>query len=290
MATRNIFERKEKKYVLSEAQAQALLSVIADKIEPDEYPESNIKSTYYDTPDSAVIQRSLEKPVYKEKLRIRDYGCGSVFVELKKKFDGIVYKRRVEVSKKAYHAWIDGNVPFAEAYDAYPIEEGRVPSKTDIQIAAEVDEFRRRYGNLSKSVGVAVFRRSWRERGVEDGVRITMDFNLVYTDLRSQDCILKSLTDGVVMELKISGAYPVWLAHTLSQLKIFPTSFSKYGTAYKEMASRKAISQPSTILPNQQVATARRKTGETGTFKRPDHRGLSVNIPKRYDVSVAAIA
>ena len=85
MATKNIFERKEKKYVLSEAQAQALLAVIADKIEPDEYPESNIKSTYYDTPDYAVIQRSLEKPVYKEKLRIRDYGCGSVFVELKKK-------------------------------------------------------------------------------------------------------------------------------------------------------------------------------------------------------------
>ena len=244
---KNIFERREKKYMMSPAQAEAFLSLVSGEIEPDEYPEADIRSIYYDTPEYLVIQRSIEKPLYKEKLRIRDYGAGSVFVELKKKFDGVVYKRRIEMTHEACRLWLDGGKSFDEAYAAHPLD-GREPSRTDMQIAGEVESFRRRFPGLSKAAVVDVFRRSWREIGTEDGVRITMDSNLRFEDLRNPSGF-KTLTDDIVMEVKVSGAYPLWLAHALSQLKIFPKSFSKYGNAYKMMSAGGGIPSAGKAVP-----------------------------------------
>ena len=93
------FKRYEKKYLLTQAQYEAMLAGMADCMVPDEHPRYSISNVYYDTPDYALIRASLEKPVYKEKLRLRSYGVpgsrDTVFVELKKKYDGVVYKRRI---------------------------------------------------------------------------------------------------------------------------------------------------------------------------------------------------
>ena len=108
------FKRKEKKYVLEAGDYLALMALIGDKIEEDEYPYSHIESLYYDTPDWRMINRSMEKPLYKEKLRVRVYGetgeQNVAFVELKKKFKGIVYKRRIAMSPQGARAFMEGMV------------------------------------------------------------------------------------------------------------------------------------------------------------------------------------
>lgn len=94
----SIFQRTEKKYLLSPEQRRALELILGEHMEPDEYGLQTIANIYYDTPDCMLIRESLGKPIYKEKLRIRSYGRAEndseVFVELKKKFKGVVYKRR----------------------------------------------------------------------------------------------------------------------------------------------------------------------------------------------------
>lgn len=84
------FERYEKKYFLTPAGQKALLQTIAPYIKMDFYGKYTICNLYYDTPDWRLIRASLEKPVYKEKLRVRSYGVpapdGKVFAELKKKY------------------------------------------------------------------------------------------------------------------------------------------------------------------------------------------------------------
>ena len=93
------FERRELKYRITDAQRAALEAAFDARMVPDEHGESTICNIYYDTADYRLIRASLEKPAYKEKLRLRSYGVtepgGEVFLELKKKYKGIVYKRRI---------------------------------------------------------------------------------------------------------------------------------------------------------------------------------------------------
>ena len=95
------FKRYEKKYLVTQQQYNALAKVFAARMVPDRFAESTISNIYYDTPDFRLIRRSLEKPAYKEKLRLRSYGVPNeetqVFPEIKKKARGIVYKRRVSM-------------------------------------------------------------------------------------------------------------------------------------------------------------------------------------------------
>ena len=93
------FKRTEMKFLLTPYQYAALMREIENNIKPDDYPESHIENIYYDTPTDYLIRTSLEKPIYKEKLRLRTYGvpgaASPAFLEIKKKYDGIVYKRRI---------------------------------------------------------------------------------------------------------------------------------------------------------------------------------------------------
>ena len=96
-----VFKRKEVKYLLTEAQLAALRPALETHMEPDAFAHSSISNLYYDTPDFRMLRRSQEKPAYKEKLRLRGYGVPDeetqVFPEIKKKAEGIVYKRRVRM-------------------------------------------------------------------------------------------------------------------------------------------------------------------------------------------------
>ena len=223
--TRLSFKRFEKKYLLSAAQYAALMERLAPYIEPDEYFQSTVSSIYYDTRDFRLIRHSIDAPVYKEKLRLRSYrehtGAGDeVFVELKKKYRGVVYKRRVVTTEERAAAWLSGETAAPE----------------DGQVEREIDWFLRTYRPVPRAC-IACERTAW--RAVEDAeLRITFDEKLRW---REDALTLTAGTEGqplvgegeVLMELKLPNAAPLWLARLLSELRLFPVSFSKYGTAYK---------------------------------------------------------
>lgn len=219
------FQRIEKKYLLDAEQYEILRAVLDGFIEPDDYPDSTICNVYYDTPDHLLIRRSLDKPMYKEKFRLRSYGPATsqslAFMEIKKKYDGIVYKRRVATATEEAMSYLQG---------------GNTPQVNDTQIMEEIDWLLHTY-DLIPSMYLAYDRLAFRD--TEDPeLRITFDRNIRYRtydlDLTSGDYGKRLLpSEQVLMEIKIPGAAPVWLSHALSELKIFPESFSKYGKCYQ---------------------------------------------------------
>ncbi|MCQ2558541.1 MAG: polyphosphate polymerase domain-containing protein [Oscillospiraceae bacterium] len=223
-AVQATFERYEKKYLMTAEQYRALRSRLDPLIRPDLYPESTVCSIYYDTDDFSIIRESIEKPVYKEKLRLRSYNVpgeeGEVFVELKKKFKGVVYKRRVAMTNRQAELWLSGEAPAPE----------------DSQIIREISWFLK-MNRPSPKVLICYDRLAY--VAISDPrLRITFDRNMRWRDsdlhLPHGDGGAPIVDPGhVLMEVKIPGAAPVWLAKMLSELQIYPTSFSKYGSAYR---------------------------------------------------------
>lgn len=222
--TRLTFKRNEKKYLLTPERYEALWAELSPRLVPDEYFSSTVCSVYYDSSDYELIRRSIEAPVYKEKLRVRSYGVpasdGTVFVELKKKFKGTVYKRRVQTTAEWAEAWLSGHSPAPE----------------NSQVCREIDWFLHMHSPSPK-----IFIACDREAYVADGspeLRFTFDRGIRW---REEDLSLCAGTHGtplldagqVLMEIKIPDAAPLWLADTLSRLEVFPTGFSKYGNCYK---------------------------------------------------------
>ena len=218
------FRRYEKKYLLTEKQYEAMRAGMAPYMKADLYPRYSISNIYYDTEGYDLIRASLEKPVYKEKLRLRSYGvpgwCDPVFVEIKKKFDGVVYKRRVTMQMQNADRYLKG----------FKRGDGS-------QISREIDYFMQLYRPQPKAF-ISYDREAY---AAADGgeLRITFDTALRARsndlDLRSGDHgILLLKEDLYLMEIKIPGAAPLWLARLLSENGIFPTSFSKYGAYYKQ--------------------------------------------------------
>lgn len=218
------FERVEKKYFLTPQQYEGFTRSLATHVRADAYGEYTICNLYYDTDDYRLIRASIEKPVYKEKLRVRSYGVpdadGAVFVELKKKFDGVVYKRRITSTPRASEMLLCGIRP-ADAHS---------------QIQKEIEYFQQLHRTQPK-VFIAYDRQAF--QGIDnDALRITFDRNMRYRpdrlDLTAGDDGAPILqTDDILMEIKIPGACPLWLAHLLTEHGIYSTSFSKYGACYR---------------------------------------------------------
>ena len=226
-----VFKRYEKKYRLTKEQYGEVLNLLSYNAVPDEYGESNICSIYYDTQNKLLICRSLEKPVYKEKLRIRTYGIpkdgSTCFVELKKKYKGVVYKRRIETDYKNALLYMNGS------------DNNIRPS----QIKNEIDYFKDFYGGLAPSACVFYKRTAYYDR-LDRNIRFTFDSDIICRDynldlkngIYGERIIPK---DEYLMELKTDGAVPLEFTKLLSELKIYPSSFSKYGTAYINGAGKK---------------------------------------------------
>ena len=223
MDTACIFKRIEKKYLLSEAQYDALLRRIGWHLRPDEFGRSTVMSLYLDTPDSRIIRNSIEAVDYKEKLRLRSYGKAKpdsvVFLELKKKFGGVVYKRRAAMT-----------LTEAERY----LRMGIKPYES--QIMSELDWAIRFYGRPKAAMLIACEREAWFDEEHPD-LRLTFDRNIRYRenelrlDRGSAGTPLLP-KDRVLLEIKTAGAMPLWLADALDAECILPGSFSKYGEAY----------------------------------------------------------
>ena len=246
MATKSdTFERKEKKYLITAEQCRAIKRGLASRMRLDDYGATRIDSLYLDTDDRSLICRSLEKPLYKEKLRVRSYGALSeasvVFVEIKKKYKGIVYKRRVRMSMKGSRAYLEG-MSYEQAQTQYPVDIAH-PDKDikpgSIQIAREIDAFFARHTGLKPSMVISCLREAWCPLDSVDGDcvdRITFDEDITYVDLMDSSSVKRNRVTApgqVVMEIKCAGGYPLWLSELLSAYDVYPRSFSKYGNAFK---------------------------------------------------------
>ena len=220
----HVFNRHEIKYMITQEQYRKLLDGIRDYMLPDPHGESTICNIYYDTPDDRLVRKSLEGPVYKEKIRLRSYGTAKddsiVFLELKKKYDHVVYKRRVQVTE-------------AEGLQPCSVEM----SPLDRQIMREIGFTLSRYPELEPACLISCDREAWCGREDRD-LRITFDWNILWRDTELDLCKGRQgrslLTSSeVLMEIKTSRAIPLWLTNFLSSEKIYKRSFSKYGKAYE---------------------------------------------------------
>ena len=220
-----VFQRIEKKYLLDGEQYRRFLEGMAPHMELDRYGLHTIGNIYFDTEEDALIRTSLAKPPYKEKMRLRGYGIPGdgdlVFLELKKKWEGIVYKRRVAMTPEEAERYVTEGI--------WPLPEK--------QMRKEMDYFMKYYRPRPK-VYLAYDRMAY--FGKEDGeLRLTVDQRIRSReralDLRAGDeGELLFEEERYLMEIKVPEAYPLWLAHLLSELEIYPVSFSKYGMYYKK--------------------------------------------------------
>ncbi len=235
MKYQNTFKRHEIKFTLTASQKEAVLGTISPYMKLDKYGRTTIRNIYLDTDNFRLIRRSIEKPVYKEKLRVRSYSLASpdskVFVELKKKYKSVVYKRRLVL-------------PEGEVMEAF---ENSTPLPVCSQIGDEIQYFREYYGELKPKLFLSYEREAYYSLDGSD-FRITFDDNIMY---RTDDLSLCSMPEGksilreglVLMEIKTSGSIPLWLTRTLTENRIFKTSFSKYGTAYADMVKNNILTK-----------------------------------------------
>lgn len=227
MAYKAVFKRHELKYILSKEQKEHILKSIEPYMKLDEYGRTTIQNIYFDTENYRLIRRSIENPDYKEKLRVRRYvnkNTGNkVFVEIKKKYEKIVYKRRLSLHEEDAMQWLTG----------------KIPCEVDSQIGREIDYFLQYYGVLKPALFLSYEREAYYCKAGSD-FRITFDENVLcrQEQVRFQSDaggIFVLDEDKVLMEIKCSGGMPMWMAEILSKEKIYKTSFSKYGTAYQNI-------------------------------------------------------
>ena len=259
MADQMIFKRFEIKYMIDEAVFEKLMEVMDGYMIADEHGRSTVCSLYYDTPKHLLIRRSLEHPVYKEKLRLRSYGVAkpsdTVFVELKKKFCSVVYKRRIAMTHDKALSYLAGDGQIAESQIAESqiaesqiaesqIAESQIAESqiTDSQIASEINYDLKIYENLAPAVLLSYEREAFYARNNHE-FRVTFDRNILWRDY---DLSLDKGIYGtpiledqkVLMEVKTDGAIPGWMVDFLTANKLYKTSFSKYGTAYRAIYDR----------------------------------------------------
>lgn len=238
--SKNIFTRVEKKYVITDKQLDAITPVLLEHMKQDEYGLSTICSVYYDTPDRRIIRASINAKAYKEKLRMRCYGLPNensrTFVELKKKYKGIVYKRRIDM-------------PYSEAI-AFLSGESAGP---DVQIAKEIKYALGHYPGIRPAIAIFCERIALFDRA-DENLRLTIDRDLRY---RMDDVDLMHGSYGTpllpkdkfIMEIKTAFSMPLWLVHLLDEHNIYPGKFSKYGTAFNMELEKALTTGESALTP-----------------------------------------
>lgn len=227
MSYQMTFQRYELKYLLTGQEKEAILCAMQPFMKLDGYGRTTIRNLYLDTDNFRLIRRSLEKPVYKEKLRIRTYRrikpSDMAYVELKKKYKSVVYKRRMALPEyQVMKSFREGS--------ALPVHS---------QIEEEIEYFRDYYGILRPTVFLSYEREAYYVLDGSD-FRVTFDENILYREdnlsLTEEAYGSPLLGEGqTLMEIKTSGGIPLWMSHVLTSRQIYKTSFSKYGAAYRNM-------------------------------------------------------
>ena len=238
MGYQAVFKRYEIKYMVTAEQKARIMKAMEPYMEPDRFGRSTVRNIYFDTDDFVLARHSIAKPDFKEKLRIRSYAKAdkdsTVFVELKRKYDGVVYKRRIGLPETDAMKWMAGS------RDPALIRGIEAESP---QVAREIEYFTSLYSGLRPVIYLSYDREAYRlKRGASvtdggSGFRVTFDSRILCREddlsLRTDACGTSMLQDGMfLMELKCPGAVPMWMTKILSEESLYKTSFSKYGTAY----------------------------------------------------------
>lgn len=224
MSDQMIFKRYEIKYLINKSQLDELKNLFRQHMVADVHGQSTICSLYFDTPDFLLARRSIEHPIYKEKLRLRSYGVATpdttVFIELKKKYKSVVYKRRISMSESSACDYLIHRI-----------------SPDEKQITNEINYVLDIYKDIAPAIMLSYQREAFYAKNDHD-FRVTFDTNVLWRDYDLS--LTKGIygnpilgKDQVLMEVKTAGAIPMWLVDYLSKNHIYKTSFSKYGTAYK---------------------------------------------------------
>ena len=225
-----VMKRYEMKYILNPEQTAYFKKSVEGHMKIDKFGLTSIASLYYDTPNYRLIRTSAEKPLFKEKIRLRSYGIATdsspVFLELKRKAYGIVYKRRVQSTLPLVKKFFDC--------------EGDICAGG--QINREITTFRDYYETLVPACLIIYDRIAYFQ---PDGdLRLTIDHNPRY---RYDDLNLKTSMEGIsllqegytILEVKVQQAVPLWLSAILTKGRIYKNSFSKYGEAYRQQLVEK---------------------------------------------------
>ena len=224
----SVMKRYELKYHLNKVQLEYFMNEINKYMKVDKYGLTTIASLYFDTPDYRLINRSIEKPNFKEKLRLRSYGLANekspTFLEIKRKCDGIVYKRRISLLE-------------SEAEDLINNQE----NDNKEQISRELKAFLKNYPKIEAKYLIIYDRLAYYQENSD--LRITIDINPRYRvdklNLHSSMDGISLLEDGgAILEVKVQHSVPTWLAEILTKGKIYQTSFSKVGEAHKREKSQ----------------------------------------------------
>lgn len=227
----SVFKRYEIKYLITRKQYEIIRAVTDEHMHPDKFGRSVISNLYFDTEDYRLIRRSVERPVYKEKLRLRGYGDvtdeSQVFLEIKKKYQSVVYKRRINMTQRASNLYLS-----------------HIEDLENSQIKREIDYFIEHYSGLRPRVYISYEREAFYDND-DPELRLTFDDNILW---REDDLSLmrgaygeRLLDDDLVlMEIKTASAIPLWFTRILSENHIYKTSFSKYGTVYETIQKNKS--------------------------------------------------
>lgn len=227
-----VFKRRELKYLMTKEQTMLLRKLMIEHMKPDQYFKSSIRNLYYDTPSYLLIRRSIEKPEYKEKIRIRSYQTidneDLVFVELKKKYKSTVFKRRTTLK-------------YIDALKLMNKEE----IKLNNQIEKEIKYFVDYYQNLQPSIFLSYERESYINKE-EEYLRITIDKEIIFRDYDldlTKDVYGENIlpNNKELVEIKTNFGYPKWLVDFLSKNKLYKQSFSKYGNVYQRILNKNKI-------------------------------------------------
>ena len=237
-----VFDRIEKKYLITKNDKKELLKTIKKHMKKDNYHKSEVYNVYFDTDNFDLIVQSIDQPVFKHKLRARSYkGYDRVFLEIKTKIRGQDlnpgFKRRVMITHDDYEELIKGKKNIEE------LAARTIEKKTDLQIAREVD-YLIHHHHLQPKIMTMYNRESYKG---EDNLRITFDENLKY---RHKNLSLKNPKRGkiyfkdkrnIILEIKAHGVLPLWLVQILSANKLYPQQFSKVGKSYEKIRKEQNV-------------------------------------------------
>ena len=237
-----VFDRIEKKYIITKAQKKSLQKVVKKNMQKDNYYKSDVFNMYFDTDNYDLIIQSIDHPVFKEKLRARSYGgYDRVFLEIKtkllKKEANPGFKRRVMITKKDYKDLIENRTTMVE------LAAREVETKDDIQIAKEVDYLIAHF-DLKPKLLIMYQRESFKGA---DKLRITFDEKLKYRNTKlsftksKSDKIFFKDERNIIMEIKANSVLPLWLVKALSENKTYPEQFSKVGKIYERIRKEQNV-------------------------------------------------
>jgi hypothetical protein len=227
--------RYELKYRTNESVAQAITQFVKPHLHLDHYCKSQpnrsypIVSLYLDSRDLALCWQSLEGQKNRFKLRIRSYTDDPAyprFLEIKRRMNSIILKSRARIR----HADVAGLICGA------PISQDG--SSADEQTQQQFRLYQDMIG--ARPVTLVRYMRQAYEGDTENRVRVTFDRELAFKASSRPEVTLDGGQwryypgNSVILEIKFTGAFPVWLSQMVRCYNLQQQSFSKYVSSLRQ--------------------------------------------------------